>query len=176
MPVAGPGIISEKLVCAMNQKLVGDAFGLSPMQQGMLFHHLKEPYSGIDVEQLVVCLPEIVCVPRLEEAWRWLVRRHDILRTQFVWDAVERPQQVILPKVSVPFVFEDSQQLSESEQREYFKNFLEKDRLCGFELNCAPMLRIALFQWGESSFSLVWTFHHALLDGRCFPILLSEVF
>ena len=23
MPVAGPGIISEKLVCAMNQKLVG---------------------------------------------------------------------------------------------------------------------------------------------------------
>ena len=39
---------------------------LSPMQQGMLFHHLKEPHSGVDIEQLVVHLPEAIDAPRLE--------------------------------------------------------------------------------------------------------------
>jgi amino acid adenylation domain-containing protein/non-ribosomal peptide synthase protein (TIGR01720 family) len=38
------------------------------------------------------------------------------------------------------------------------------------------MLRLTLFEWGEESFSLVWTFHHALLDGRSYPVLLREVF
>jgi len=38
----------------MGLKLIANSFPLSPMQQGMLFHYLKEPRSGVDIEQLVV--------------------------------------------------------------------------------------------------------------------------
>jgi amino acid adenylation domain-containing protein/non-ribosomal peptide synthase protein (TIGR01720 family) len=146
------------------------------MQQGMLFHYLKEPHSGVDIEQLVVHLPEAVDVPRLETAWRWLVQRHDILRARFVWDGGVQAQQEIVSEVSVSFVIEDARQLPGSAQHDRLTVFLEADRARGFELDCAPMLRLTLFQWGEASFSLVWTFHHALLDGRCYPLLLREVF
>ena len=160
----------------LDLKLTNNSFPLSPMQQGMLFHHLKEPHSGVDIEQLVLHLPEAVDVLRLETAWRWLVRRHEILRARFVWEGVDQPRQEIVPEVSVPFGVEDVCHLPEHARKERLQSFLKEDRLRGFELNCAPMLRLRLFQWEEASFSLVWTFHHALLDGRCFPVLLREVF
>ena len=160
----------------MRDPLPISSYPLTSMQQGMLFHCLKDPHSGVDIEQLVVHLPEAVDVARLEIAWRWLVERHDILRARFIWDEVALPHQEIVSEVSVPFVVEDARQLTVSAQNDRLTVFLEADRVRGFELDCAPMLRLTLFQWGEASFSLVWTFHHALLDGRCYPLLLKEAF
>jgi amino acid adenylation domain-containing protein/non-ribosomal peptide synthase protein (TIGR01720 family) len=159
----------------MNRTSLSGAFALSPMQQGMLFHYLKEPHSGVDIEQIVVHLPEKIDARRLEMAWQWLVRRHDILRTKFVWEGSEA-QQEILSDVAVPFVVLEERGLSEKSQDERLKTFLQADRVRGFDLSEAPMLRLTLFQWGGESFSLAWTFHHALLDGRSYPVLLREVF
>jgi NRPS condensation-like uncharacterized protein len=159
----------------MNRTSLSGAFALSPMQQGMLFHYLKDPHSGVDIEQIVVHLPEKIDSRRLEMAWQWLVRRHDILRTRFVWEGSET-QQEVLPEVTVPFVVHRERGLSEKLRGERLKAFLQTDRVRGFNLNEAPMLRLTLFPWGQESFSLVWTFHHALLDGRSYPVLLREVF
>jgi amino acid adenylation domain-containing protein/non-ribosomal peptide synthase protein (TIGR01720 family) len=159
----------------MNPTSLSGAFALSPMQQGMLFHYLKEPHSGVDIEQIVVHLPEKIDARRLEMAWQWLVRRHDVLRTKFIWEGNET-QQEILPEVAVPFVVHENRGLSKKDQRERLNEFLQADRVRGFDLSEAPMLRLTLFQWDDESFSLVWTFHHALLDGRSYPVLLREVF
>ena len=35
-------------------------------------------------------------VLRLETAWLWLVRRHEILRARFVWEGVDQPRQEIV--------------------------------------------------------------------------------
>ena len=102
----------------MIKHLIVDSFPLSPMQQGMLFHHLMEPHSGVDIQQLVVHLPEEVDASRLEAAWQVLVRRHDILRARFVWEGIEQPEQEIAADVSVPFVVEAARHLSEQDQRE----------------------------------------------------------
>jgi amino acid adenylation domain-containing protein/non-ribosomal peptide synthase protein (TIGR01720 family) len=159
----------------MNRTTLSGAFALSPMQQGMLFHYLKEPHSGVDIEQIVVHLPEKIDARRLEMAWQWLVRRHDVLRTKFVWEGNETLQQV-LSAVVAPFVVHEERELSEKAKTDRLREFLRADRVRGFDLSEAPMLRLALFQWAEESFSLVWTFHHALLDGRSYPVLLREVF
>ena len=77
------------------------------MQQGMLVHHLKDPHSGVDIEQLVVHSPEELDLERMRAAWQWLAERHDILRAQFNWEGVEEPEQEILRTVSVPVAVED---------------------------------------------------------------------
>ena len=159
----------------MNPTSLSGTFALSPMQQGMLFHYLKEPHSGVDIEQIVVHLPEKIDARRLEKAWQWLVGRHDVLRTKFVWEGNET-QQEVLPEVVVPFVVHENRGLSKKDQCERLNEFLQADRVRGFDLSEAPMLRLKLFQWDDESFSLVWTFHHALLDGRSYPVLLREVF
>ena len=146
------------------------------MQQGMLFHWLNAPHSGVDIQQLVVHLPEPVDGGRMESAWTWLLQRHDILRTKFVWEQVSEPRQEILSDVRLPFSVEDLRSFAVVEQDTRLKEFLDADRVEGFNLGQAPFMRVKLFQRGDASFVLVWTFHHALLDGRCYPILLREVF
>jgi amino acid adenylation domain-containing protein/non-ribosomal peptide synthase protein (TIGR01720 family) len=160
----------------MNVRLTKDCFPLSPLQQGMLFHWLKEPRSGVDIEQLVVHLPEEIDPAKLKSACEWLVSRHEILRARFDWENIERPQQEILDKISTPLLLIDARGDSEAEKQYRLERFLKEDRIQGFDLQTAPLLRFTLFRWARSSFSLVWTFHHALLDGRCFPILLRELF
>lgn len=153
-----------------------DMFPLSPMQQGMLFHHLKEPHSGVDIQQLTVHLPEFIEAARLKAAWKWLLQRHDILRSRFVWQDVGEPSQEVFSNVPLPFAVEDIRTLNESDQKARLTTFLDADRIQGFDLNHAPLMRLKLFQQGDASFLLIWTFHHAILDGRCYPILLKEVF
>src|SRR5690349_6172103 len=122
----------------MTDKILVGSFALSPMQQGMLFHHLKEPHSGVDIEQIVIDLPEQVDPRRLESAWQWLLQRHDILRVQFAWEDAEPAQQEILSECLVPFMFIDSRHDSEPTRMERLKEFLEADRTRGFDLREAP--------------------------------------
>ncbi len=55
-------------------------------------------------------------------------------------------------------------------------NVLRLDRQRGFVLTKAPLMRVALFQGGTQDSQFVWTFHHAILDGRSFATILNEVF
>jgi amino acid adenylation domain-containing protein/non-ribosomal peptide synthase protein (TIGR01720 family) len=142
----------------------------------MLFHWLRDPHSGVDIEQLVVHLPEPIDSTKLKAACERLVARHEILRARFAWESPENSQQEILETVEVPFSVRGSGNERESDQHSVWRRFLEEDRVRGFDLSTAPLLRFTLFEWGASSFSLVWTFHHALLDGRCYPVLLRELF
>jgi hypothetical protein len=68
-------------------------YPLSPLQQGMLAHHLRAPHSGVDIEQLVCSLPKRVDADVLRRAWETVVARHDILRTSFEWLERDVPQQ-----------------------------------------------------------------------------------
>ena len=40
----------------------------------------------------------------------------------------------------------------------------------------APLARLTLVRLGDAECRLLWTFHHAILDGRGFPVVLREVF
>ena len=39
-----------------------------------------------------------------------------------------------------------------------------------------PLMRLTLFQRAASEYRLVWSLHHAILDGRAFVLVLKEVF
>jgi len=60
----------------MTARTIEDIFGLSPLQEGMLFHTLRSPGSGVYIEQLYCLLRGNLDVPRLEEAWRKVIERH----------------------------------------------------------------------------------------------------
>ncbi len=152
------------------EKIVA-AYPLSPLQHGMLFHALAAPGSGVDVEQMVCTLREEINPARLRAAWRQVIARHAILRTAFHWDT--QPEQRVWENADAPWV-EENWRESECESR--LAGWLRDDRRRGFAMNEAPLMRLALFQIGARESVLVWTFHHALLDGRSFPIVLREVF
>lgn len=151
------------------------SYQLSPMQQGMLFNSLYAQQSGVDIEQ-VICLLDELDVLAFQKAWQKVVARHPVLRTSFDWVDNCEPLQCVHQQVSIPVEQQDWCGLSDEEQSQKLSFFLERDRTLGFNLSIPPLMRLALFRVKESTYQFVWTFHHAILDGRSLTTILKEVF
>ena len=95
---------------------IEDIYPLSPMQQGMLFHSLYAPESGVYVEQLSFVLRKCLNVTAFERAWQQVVDRHPILRTSLVWDDLDYPLQVVHGRVRLPWEQHDWRGLSDAER------------------------------------------------------------
>jgi len=149
---------------------------LSPIQAGMLFHSIQDPHSGVDIEQLVCSLDEAVDAGQLRRACEQLVARHGVLRTSFHWEDREQAGQTVSERVDVPFQLQDLSSLPAEAQNDFLERELEADRVAGFDMDQAPLCRFSLFRLAPEKYTLVWTFHHAVMDGRSFPIVLSELF
>lgn len=162
--------------CIEVVQLIEKAYELSPMQQGMLFHAIGEPGSGVDIEQIVCQLDEQLDTAAMLRAWDLITSRHTILRTAFAWEGIAEPLQQVYEAVSIPSEIIDWRAAAAAEQAERWDRLLAADRKKGFDLSRAPLMRLNIVQLAESSYRLLWTFHHALLDGRSFPIVLREVF
>ncbi len=151
-------------------------YPLSSMQQGMLFHSSFEEQPGYYIEQVVCHLREVIKISALIQSWQQVLERHPVLRTSFCLDETSQLQQLVHRQVELPFVQQDWQNLSKVDQCEKLAGYLRHDRQRGFEIDEIPLMRLALFQRNEADYTLVWTFHHALLDGRSITTVLQEVF
>lgn len=157
----------------MSSKNIEDAYGLSPMQQGMLFHSLYAPASGVYVEQVSAAVQGLN-IPAFEKAWQQVVERHPILRTAFVWENLENPLQVVGRRVQLPLIVYDWRHSPVEQQR--IEALLQAERIRGFELSKAPLMRLVLIQLAEDSYHFLWSHHHLLLDGWSTSLILKEVF
>ncbi len=155
---------------------IEDKYPLSFIQQGMLFHSLYAPHSGVNIEQFICTLHEDVKVSAFKQAWYRIVERHPILRTSLHWEGLKEPLQAVHRQVILPFEEQDWRSLSATQQEHQLKSYLQTDRQRGFQLTEAPLMRLALFRVAQADYQCVWTFHHILLDGRSFPLVLNELF
>jgi amino acid adenylation domain-containing protein len=132
-------------------------------------------HSGVDIEQMVIDLHEPLDVPAFRQAWQGVVGRHDVLRTSFNWEDFVEPLQLVHTELTVPFKLHDLRSQPAADQDVETRAYLRADRRRGFDLREAPLMRLALFWLGDAEFRLIWTFHHILIDGRSFVIVLKEV-
>jgi hypothetical protein len=153
---------------------VEDAYPLTPMQQAMLLHGQHDP--GLYVQQYVCTLREPLHVQEFRAAWQRMTDRHPVLRSSFHLGASPEPIQVVHPEVEVPWSEHDWRGLGEGAREGAMRSFLREDRALPFRPEEAPLSRFALFRLGDEAYQLVWTSHHALIDGRSRRILLREVF
>ncbi len=128
------------------------------------------------VQQLICDLHEQLDVPTFTKAWRQIVERHSVFRTSFHWDSDTEPHQTVHQSIVLPFEWEDVSRFPHAQQEQLYKDFIQADREQGFQHDKAPLMRFKLFQYAQSDYKLVWTFHHALLDGRALVLVLRELF
>ncbi len=155
--------------------MIDASYPLSPMQQGMLFHSVYEQKSGVYIEQLICSLQEDLNILAFIQSWQQVIQRHSTLRTSFHWDDTQQFIQTVHARVTLPLEQQNWCGLSDSEQDDRLQAYLESDRSLGFDFQAAPLMRLALFQRAETDYTLIWTFHHAILDGRSQVLVLKEV-
>ena len=157
------------------KKLVEDLYPLSPMQEGMLFHTLAAPGTGVYCVHFSLDLLGELDADALRYAWQTVVDRHPVLRTSFTWEKTPRPLQMVRRPFPVAIREEDLRSLDEAAREARVRAYLEADGARGFDLARPPLVRLALFRTGERSHRLVWGHHHILMDGWSLALVLQEI-
>jgi amino acid adenylation domain-containing protein/non-ribosomal peptide synthase protein (TIGR01720 family) len=152
-----------------------DIYPLSPMQQGMLFHSLQSPESGVCFEQDVYTVHGQIDVARFRSAWEQVVHRHPVLRTTFLWEDIEEPHQLVHRQGEVDLQMDDWRDIPSVERQQRLREYLLSERRSNFELTALPLMRFHLFRLAEDRCWFVWNYQHMILDGWSVPLLMDEV-
>ena len=154
---------------------IEDVYPLSSMQQGMLLHTLLQPHSGIYLMQQRYSWDGVLQRPAMEAAWQVFLDRHPMMRTAFWWQDDHEPLQCVYRKTVPAFDWQDLRHLDEEQQRLAMDQTLEAQRLQGFDMSCAPLTHLRVFQLDERRFAVVRSFHHILTDAWCFGLLMEDL-
>jgi amino acid adenylation domain-containing protein len=108
---------------------------------------------------------------QLNEVFKTLILRHDVLRLEIIEDQ-DKPQQNILPNINfnLPILsFHDSQN-PEADARIWMK----KDMQRPFDLSQAPLWRFAILRLSENKYCWYYAFHHLICDGVSVHLIASS--
>ncbi|WJY14208.1 amino acid adenylation domain-containing protein [Pectobacteriaceae bacterium CE90] len=152
---------------------VEDAYPLSPMQQGILFHSLYADEPGAYYVTLSCTINGEVNQALFQQAWRETIAHHPVLRTAILGG--EQPLQVVLREVSLSFRFMDWRQLSEQQQLIRLDELATEDRRQAVDFMQPSLMRIYLIKRAKDRYRLIWGSHLIILDGWSVPIVLGDV-
>ncbi|NER84665.1 MAG: non-ribosomal peptide synthetase, partial [Leptolyngbya sp. SIO1D8] len=158
----------------MKAENIQDIYELSPAQQGILFHSLYTPDSGMYIAQRCFLLRGSLHLMAFQSAWQQVVDRHAALRTSFYWEKLDKALQVVHEEVKFPLAQYDWRALSSAERQKRLDAFLESDRNTGFDLSRPPLIRLSLIQLSEDTYQIVLSQHHLILDGWSSSLVLKE--
>jgi hypothetical protein len=146
------------------------------MQQGMLFHTLDAPSSGVYCSRLAYRLHGPLDSHAFALAWQDMLTRHPILRTSFHYEDLDKPLQVVHRDATLKVEQHDWRSLDEAERSARLDDLLDAQGRRGFALDEAPLLRIILVHWDLERWQFVLIHHHLLMDGWCRAQLFEELF
>lgn len=165
----------DRLAATLDIRGIEDIYPLSPMQQGMLFHALRDGADDAYVNQIGLELFG-VDAGRLRAAWQAASDRHAALRTGFVWqNLLGVAQQVVYRHATVPFVEEDWRDRSHVDLDAVLGETSRRERERGFDLSQPPLQRVRLIRLDDDRHWLIWTHHHIFVDGWSSARLVAEV-
>ena len=154
---------------------VVDLYPASPVQHGMVFHSLHSPESNPYFNQIVCTFTHELHLDAFKDAWQRVIERHAILRTGFLWEGVTDCLQIVHGTVTMPIEVCDWRDRSHQEQQAALQEYLLQDRALSFRFDQPPLMRVALMRLTDQTFWMVWSHHHALLDGWCQAVLVREI-
>ncbi|MFD4791097.1 amino acid adenylation domain-containing protein [Streptomyces sp. NPDC058459] len=155
---------------------VENVLPLSPLQEGILFHALfDEQERDVYVAQLLLDLSGPLDAGLLRAAADAVLARHANLRAGFLRRASGEPAQVVRRDARVPWEELDLSAMGPDRQADAVRTLLAQDRARRFDLARPPLLRLTLLRVGPRSHRLLLTYHHILLDGWSWPVLVREL-
>jgi natural product biosynthesis luciferase-like monooxygenase protein len=150
------------------------ALRLTPMQQGMLYHHLVDESGGLDLLQIVLDLPEPVEPEVLERAWNHVVEAHPALRAAVRVDGDGRASWEVREEARVGLHVLDWTGRASSEIAPALEALIQEDRARGFEVDRAPLMRLTLVRLAPDHYRCIWTVPHIVLDAGSFSAVLGD--
>ncbi|WP_235024442.1 condensation domain-containing protein, partial [Caballeronia cordobensis] len=154
---------------------VQDIYALSPLQEGILFHHLLadegDPYLSI---------ARFACADRAAldaylHAVQQVIDRHDALRTAFVWDGLSTSAQIVLRNAPLSVTEVELMANNDEPAIDQLARHFDARTEC-LDLTQAPLLRfIVAHEPGTGRWLGLQILHHLVGDHATLQLMHDEI-
>ncbi|MFE4896976.1 amino acid adenylation domain-containing protein [Peribacillus butanolivorans] len=159
----------------LNQLLISesrivDIYDLTSLQKGMLYHSLLDSESSQYKVQLIFDIKGCLDVRKLKNAIKTIVGKHDILKTKLYSSRKGIFYQLLMSSLDIEVQYEelnDHHVMLEKLLADQYKSIdIENNRLNSF----------MIVKLAENEYQLIWTFHHIIMDGWSYSMVINDIF
>ncbi len=151
---------------------VQEVYPLSPLQEGLLFHHLLNERHDTYLLSTLLELRSRAHLERFIEALQHVIRRHESLRSAVVWQGMRQPVQVVWRQATLRV-----DEIGLDPHRDALGELKERMRPGHRELNLsvAPLvwLCVAAAPHGNRWYALL-QLHHMICDHQSWDCVIAE--
>ncbi|MBK5529110.1 amino acid adenylation domain-containing protein [Pseudomonas sp. TH06] len=149
-----------------------DIYPLAPLQEGMLYLHLSAAAGDPYVSQARFAFDSRERLDAFAQALQWMVERHDILRTSFIWERLDEPLQVV--QRHAPLFCEEVELDADGD---VLTQLLERHdpRFFRLDVQQAPLLRLVYAADPDNDRVVaLLLFHHLIMDHVALDVVRRE--
>ncbi|MCO7224318.1 non-ribosomal peptide synthetase [Pleionea sp. CnH1-48] len=139
---------------------IQDIYPLTPMQEGILFHHQLDEEADPYITTLLYRLADKTALNVLTELLTSALLRHDVLRTSIHWQYLPQPVQVVWRQADLPVEY---QQLPNATDLNQWIEQQKDEGLYQMNLQTAPLVQLQVFECGEEAVVKLHI-HHLIHD------------
>ena len=154
---------------------VVDAYPLNLLQEGMIYHREFRPKSAVYHAICSYTVDAPFDLALMQRAVNELHDRHPLLRTSFDLTSFSRPMQLVHKPCGGNLGFEDLSDLSPEAQQTVVDNWMDREKVLGFEVEEYPLIRFMAHKLGENRMQLSYSFHHEIIDGWSDAWMVTEL-
>ena len=152
---------------------IKDIYPLSPMQEAMLFHSLHDQ-GDMYLEQMQISIEGTLDIGALGRSINALISKYDIFRTIFIYDKLNKPRQVVLKSRTLTLETVDVSECDVAARQSRIRSIAALERERTFDLSKDMLMRMMVVKTGETSFTLIWSYHHIMMDGWSLSIVMRK--
>ncbi|MFI9509699.1 amino acid adenylation domain-containing protein [Nocardia sp. NPDC052566] len=153
---------------------IADVFALSPLQEGLLFHALRDGAADVYTMTASFELAGAADPDRLAVAFERMAARHPNLSAAFCYEEFDQPVQVVPRTPQLAWRVVDLRGLPVEEAEREAAELVRRAGAEPFDIGRPPLLRVLLLHLTGARHRLILTAHHLLADGWSIPIMLRE--
>lgn len=165
-----PALRDQQLAQLLSHSDIEELYPMLPLQKGMYHNWLLHPQDHTNHCQYSYSIAGALDQNRLAVAFADCHQHHQALRTSFssrYGDLI----QIIHKTAAVDYCYHTPA----TEQVEAFVARYKKEDLSrGFDLEQAPLIRLAVIKTGPQQYQVIWSCHHIILDGWSLVSLIQE--
>ncbi|MEU4598069.1 amino acid adenylation domain-containing protein [Nocardia sp. NPDC023988] len=173
-----PGVIVDQDIIDVLEDTHGplaELLPLSPLQEGLLFHAIRDGADDVYTLSARVDLHGPLDGPRLSAAFDTVVGRHPTMAAAFHFEDLDQPVQAVPRSVGMPWREVDLSDLPLRTAEAAADRLEAEATRHRFAVDRSPMLRATLIRLPGDTHRLVLNTHHLVIDGWSTPIVLREV-
>ncbi|KAF9272806.1 hypothetical protein BGZ68_002078, partial [Mortierella alpina] len=151
---------------------IQDIYALSPLQDGILFHHMMATAGDPYLTVIYRTFSDRVLLDCYLGAFQKVVERHDSFRTSIIWEQLSTPAQVVMRQATLS-VTEHSLDPLNGPIVDQLKQ-MYSPQTYRIDLREAPLTRFAYAQDVDGRCVLIHIFHHLIADHHTLDIMGEE--